>query len=226
MDNATSEDDFLEALEDEGVTARYGTSKRYGEYISYELVDVPPHMEGAERKCKARSYTLGDSCGVEALREKLREKAEEQLRSAEQRNNAAESNVVLPDIPQSGWNTGSAAWFPMNETPEMKCVPEVEQKSARMVSDMINTIVSGLCRETEAETPISAQPAPTTPPTAADGDEGADSTPEGKQPVQSATTPRESSGAYAKLLRLLKKENEEEAKKQLENQNGMNWLPY
>ena len=74
MENADSENDFLEALEDEGVKARYGTSKRYGEYISYELVDVPPHMEGTNRKYKARSYTLGDAYGVEALREKLHEK--------------------------------------------------------------------------------------------------------------------------------------------------------
>ena len=226
MDNATSEDDFLEALEDEGVKARYGTSKRYGKYISYELVDVPAHMEGAERKCKARSYTLGDSYGVEALRDKLREKAEEQLRSVEQRNNAAESKENLPDIPQGGWNTEAAAWLPMNQTPEMKCVPEVEQKSARMVADTINSIISGLCRESGTETPIPAQPAPITPPTAAEGVGEDDSTPEGKQPVQSATAPRESSGAYAKLLRLLKKEDEEEAKRQLENQNGMNWLPY
>lgn len=91
MENAASEDDFLEALEDEGVKARYGTSKRYGEYISYELVDVPPHMEGADRKYKARSYTLGDAYGVEALREKLREKANELLQMAEQHDNAAES---------------------------------------------------------------------------------------------------------------------------------------
>ena len=114
----------------------------------------------------------------------------------------------------------------MNQTPEMKCVPEVEQKSARMVADTINSIISGLCRESGTETPIPAQPAPITPPTAAEGVGEDDSTPEGKQPVQSATAPRESSGAYAKLLRLLKKEDEEEAKRQLENQNGMNWLPY
>lgn len=69
MQNATSEDDFLEALENEGVTARYGTSKRYGEYISYELVDVPDQMANGGRKCKARSYTLGEAYGVDALRD-------------------------------------------------------------------------------------------------------------------------------------------------------------
>ena len=66
MENATSEDDFLEALEDEGVKARYGTSRQHDKYISYELVDVPDHMEGADRKYKARSYTLGDAYGVKA----------------------------------------------------------------------------------------------------------------------------------------------------------------
>lgn len=37
MENADSENDFLEALEDEGVKARYGTSKRYGEYTLLRL---------------------------------------------------------------------------------------------------------------------------------------------------------------------------------------------
>ena len=134
MENAASEDDFLEALEDEGVTARYGTSKRYGKYISYELVDVPAHMEGVDRKYKARSYTLGDAYGVEALREKLREKAKEQLRMVEQRNNITEHRAVLPDIPQRGLSVEAAAWPPINETPEMKCVPGIKltpQSAAR-----------------------------------------------------------------------------------------------
>lgn len=153
MENAASEDDFLEALEDEGVTARYGTSKRYGKYISYELVDVPAHMEGADRKYKARSYTLGDAYGVEALREKLREKAKEQLRMVVQRNNATESRAVLPDIPQRGLSVEEAAWPPMNETPKMKHIPAVKQKSVQMVKDTINAVISGPCREGRAETP-------------------------------------------------------------------------
>jgi hypothetical protein len=225
MENATSEDDFLEALEDEGVKARYGTSKRYGEYISYELVDIPAHMEGTDRKYRARSYTLGDAYGVEALREKLDEKAKERLRMAEQRSHATESSD-LTGISQGGFNMETAAYLPMNKTPEMKCVPEVKQKSVRMVADTINAIVSGLYREAGAETPIPAQLAPTTPPTAAEGDGRANSTPEGKQPVQSATAPREYEGAFAKLQEVLRKENEQEAKRQLENQTGMDWLPY
>ncbi len=224
MENAISEDDFLEALEDEGVAARYGTSKRYGEYISYELVDVPDNMANGGRKCKARSYTLGDAYGVEALREKLREKAKEQLRTAEQRNNAAASKAILPDIPQGGLNEETAAWLPMNQTPEMKRVPEIKQKSARMVADTINAIISGPRREARAETPIPAQPAPTAPPTAAEGDGGTDSTPEGKQPTQGQTAPQEGNGAHARLMEQLKKE--EEARRQKENQNGMDWLPY
>ena len=223
MENATSEDDFLEALEDEGVTARYGTSKRYGKYISYELVDVPAHMEGADRKYKARSYTLGDAYGVEALREKLREKAKEQLRMVEQRNNITESRAVLSDIPQRGLSVEAAAWPPMNETPELKCVPGIKQKSARMVADIVNAAISGPRREIRAETPIPVQPAPTTPPTAAEGDGGTDdSTPEVKQPVQSATPPRRPEGAYQRML----KKRAEDAQRQAENQHDdMDWLP-
>jgi len=187
--------------------------------------DVPAHMEGADRKYRARSYTLGDAYGVEALREKLDEKAKEQLRMAEQRSHATESSD-LTGISQGGFNMETAAYLPMNKTPEMKCVPEVKQKSVRMVADTINAIVSGLYREAGAETPIPAQLAPTTPPTAAEGDGRANSTPEGKQPVQSATAPREYEGAFAKLQEVLRKENEQEAKRQLENQTGMDWLPY
>lgn len=227
MENATSEDDFLEALEDEGVQARYGTSKRYGRYISYELVDVPAHMEGTERKCKARSHTLGDAYGVEALRDKLREKAEEQLRMAEQRNHAAESKDVLPDIPQDGWNTESAAWLPMNEIPEMNCVPARKSVDAQKVKDIFNAVISGPYRETGAETPIPAQPASTTPPAAAEGDGGADSTLEGKQPIQRVAAPRKYEGYFAKMQEMLKKADEKEAEKQSENpKDGMDWLPY
>ena len=226
MENATSEDDFLEALEDEGVKARYGTSKRYGEYISYELVDIPAHMEGTDRKYRARSYTLGDAYGVEALREKLDEKAKERLRMAEQRSHATESSD-LTGISQGGFNMETAAYLPMNKTPEMKCVPEVKQKSVRMVADTINAIVSDLGREAGAETPIPAQPAPTTPPTAAERTEGENSIPEAKQPTQSATAPQtDTLSGVAKLKMMLKKRDEEEAQKQLENQqDDMDWFP-
>lgn len=224
MENATSEDDFLEALEDEGVTARYGTSKRYGEYISYELVDVPPHMEGADRKYKARSYTLGDAYGMEALREKLREKANELLRVVEQRNHAAESRAVFPDIPQRGLSMEAAEWPPMNETPEMTYVSARKPVGTQKMKDTINVVISGPRREDRAETPIPAQPAPTTPPTAAEGDGGADSTPEGKQPSQSATAPRKRhEGARQRMLKMA----EEDKQSQAENQHDdMDWLPY
>lgn len=223
MENATSEDDFLEALEDEGVTARYGTSKRYGKYISYELVDVPPYMEGADRKYKARSYTLGDAYGVEALRDKLREKAKERLRTAEQRNHAAESRAVMPDIPQRGVSVEAAAWPPMNETPEMTYVPARKPVDVQTVRDTINAIISGPRREARSETPIPVQPAPTTPPTAAEGDGGTDSTPEGKQPAQSATAPRKRhEGARQRMLEM----NEKEKQRQAETQHDdMDWLP-
>ena len=153
---------------------------------------------------------------MEALREKLREKAKEQLRMVEQRNNITESRAVLSDIPQRGLSVEAAAWPPMNETPELKCVPGIKQKSARMVADIVNAAIS-------AETPIPVQPAPTTPPTAAEGDGGTDdSTPEVKQPVQSATPPRRPEGAYQRML----KKRAEDAQRQAENQHDdMDWLP-
>lgn len=217
MENADSENDFLEALEDEGVKARYGTSKRYGEYISYELVDVPPHMEGTNRKYKARSYTLGDAYGVEALREKLHEKYKDFFRFSEQRNHD------LLGASQDGLNTEAAALLPVNSSLEMKCAPEVEQKSVRMVADTINAIVSDLCRKAGAETPIPAQPAPTTPPTAAEGDGETDSTPEGKQPVQGTTAPQKGKlSALDKMREMRKQVDDNDARKQLDD---MDWFP-
>lgn len=224
MENTTSEDDFLEALEDEGVKARYGTSKRYGRYISYELVDVPAHMEGAERKCKARSYTLGDSYGVEALRDKLREKAGERLRVAEQRNNAAESKDDLPAISQSRRNTEVSAPAAVNGSPEMKCAMIRKPLDSQTVSDTINAVVSATLPKAKVETTIPAHRAPTAPPTAV-GD--TDSTPVREKPVQGATVPQKGKlSALEGLRRMTKQIDDNEAQKQLENQqDGTDWVP-
>ena len=220
MENATSEDDFLEALEDEGVKARYGTSRQHDKYISYELVDVPDHMEGADRKYKARSYTLGDAYGVKALREKLDEKAKERLRMAEQRSHATESKRDLSTFPQSGWNTEAAA--PVNRTPARKSI------DVQTVRNKVDSVIRGLQQDIRAEAPSPAQQPPTTPPTAAERGEGENSIPEAKQPTQSATAPQtDTLSGVAKLKMMLKKRDEEEAQKQLENQqDDMDWLPY
>ena len=220
MENATSEDDFLEALEDEGVKARYGTSRQHDKYISYELVDVPDHMEGADRKYKARSYTLGDAYGVKALREKLDEKAKERLRMAEQRSHATESKRDLSTFPQSGWNTEAAA--PVNRTPARKSI------DVQTVRNKVDSVIRGLQQDIRAEAPSPAQQPPTTPPTAAERTEGENSIPEAKQPTQSATAPQtDTLSGVAKLKMMLKKRDEEEAQKQLENQqDDMDWLPY
>lgn len=216
MENATSEDDFLEALEDEGVKARYGTSRQHDKYISYELVDVPNHMEGADRKYKARSYTLGDAYGVKALREKLDEKAKERLRMAEQRSHATESKDDPPAFSQSGWNT------------EMTHTPVIKSVDVQTVRNKVDSVIRGLQQDIRAEVPSPAQQPPTTPSTAAERTEGENSIPEAKQPTQSATAPQtDTLSGVAKLKMMFKKRDEEEAQKQLENQqDDMDWLPY
>lgn len=216
MENATSEDDFLEALEDEGVKARHGNSKRYGEYISYELVDVPPHMEGADRKYKARSYTLGDAYGVEALREKLREKYKDFFHFSEQRDHAAESKGDLSSTSQGGLHTEAAALAPVNGSPEMKRTPVSKSVDVQTVRDKVNFVIGGLKQDTRTETPIPAQSAHTAPPTAAAGAERVDSAPEGKQPVQSVTAPQTGKlSALDKMQRMTKQIDDNEAQKQL-----------
>ena len=215
MENATSEDDFLEALEDEGVKARYGTSRRYDKYISYELVDVPAHMEGADRKYRARSYTLGDAYGVEALREKLDEKAKERLRMAEQRSHATESKDDPPAFSQSGWNT------------EMTHTPVIKSVDVQTVRNKVDSVIRGLQQDIRAEVPSPAQQPPTTPSTAAERTEGENSIPEAKQPTQSATAPQTDTLSGVAKLKMMLKKRDEEAQKQLENQqDDMDWLPY
>lgn len=216
MENADSENGFLEALEDEGVKARYGTSKPHGEYISYELVDVPPHMEGTNRKYKARSYTLGDAYGVEALREKLREKYKDFFRFSEQRDHAAESKGDLSGASQGGLHTEAAAPAPVNGSPEMKRAPVSKSVDVQTVKDKVNFVIGGLKQDTRTETPIPAQSAHTAPPTAAAGAERVDSAPEGKQPVQSVTAPQTGKlSALDKMQRMTKQIDDNEAQKQL-----------
>lgn len=73
--------------------------------------------------------------------------------------------------------------------------------------------------------PIPVQPAHTAPPTAAERAEGTDSTLEGKQPVQSATGPQKGKlSALDKLRGMRKQTDDNEARKQLEN-DDMEWVP-
>ena len=177
-------------------------------------------MEGADRKYKARSYTLGDAYGVKALREKLDEKAKERLRMAEQRSHATESKDDPPAFSQSGWNTEAAA--PVNRTPARKSI------DVQTVRNKVDSVIRGLQQDIRAEAPSPAQQPPTTPSTAAERTEGENSIPEVKQPTQGATAPQtDTLSGVAKLKMMLKKRDEEEAQKQLENQqDDMDWLPY
>lgn len=194
MENATSEDDFLEALEDEGVKARYGISKRYGKYISYELVDVPAHMEGADRKCKARSYTLGDAYGVEALRDKLREKSGERLRTAEQ--------------------------SPAIQSPAKKSVDVQTVKSK--IDSVIRNVQQDFSAETPIPTPAQPTNTATTPHTAAKGTDTTPMQEQPTQ-GQTAPQKGKLDG-MAKLREMLKKNDAEELRRELGNQHdGTEW---
>ncbi len=213
MENADSEDDFLDALEDEGVEAVYHNSKKHGRYLTYELVDLPDDMEATGRKYKARSFRLGEAYGLDALREKLREKQMEPHSTA--------------DRPQEReLHTEAATPAPVNGSPEAEGFPTRTPVDIWTVVDRINAVVASTRREAKAETPIPVQPVKTatTPPKAA---EGTDSTPEPKQPVQSATAPQKGKlTGMAKLDAMLRKADDEAAQSQLENQHDdMDWFP-
>lgn len=77
MKKASSEEDFLQKLSENGVSAIKKNSPRYGECYTYELVDKSKIPEGAKlpkranNELKIRSYKLGNAYGPEALRKHL-----------------------------------------------------------------------------------------------------------------------------------------------------------
>lgn len=74
MKKASSEEDFLQKLSENGVSAVKKNSPKYGEYYTYKLVNKSRIPEGAKlpnHVLKARSYKLGTAYGPEALRKHL-----------------------------------------------------------------------------------------------------------------------------------------------------------
>ncbi len=77
MKRATSEEDFLHKLFENGVNAVKRYTKKYGDYYTYELIDfskIPPNAKLP--KCpngelKIRSYKLGTAYGPKALKEHI-----------------------------------------------------------------------------------------------------------------------------------------------------------
>ena len=112
MMNTETEDDFLNELENQGVSARYGQSKKYGTYLSYELVDIPESMKNSARKLKARSYTLGDNFGIEALRATLKEKSAANALEQEKTIEKTATETKTETIAQSNSDTKQAASKP------------------------------------------------------------------------------------------------------------------
>lgn len=75
MEEATSRDDFEKRLTAHGVEiGRSGSSKKYGEYFTYELVDTTGFDEPPKKEAKVRSYNLGDDFTPESLDRMIAEK--------------------------------------------------------------------------------------------------------------------------------------------------------
>lgn len=94
MAMSKSEDDFQESLKANGVDATRKTSKKYGEYFTYELMDTSNAPEGYKfpnRKLLGRSYKLGTAYGLDALRDILKAKAPEQPKPVKVEEKQAES---------------------------------------------------------------------------------------------------------------------------------------
>ncbi len=71
---STSKDDFLVKCTLYGVDAVKKSSKKYGEYYTYELVDllnIPESAKLPNRSLKARSYNLGEDYDNKALQDHL-----------------------------------------------------------------------------------------------------------------------------------------------------------
>lgn len=99
MNRAESKSDYLDELAKLGIAAKYGSSKKYGEYISYEVISFPDGVE-IPNKSKARSYTLGDDYGPDALNQILASKDKDNR--VEVSEPEKEKRVVEQiDLPQS-----------------------------------------------------------------------------------------------------------------------------
>ena len=66
MTEATSEQDYFDRLAAHGVAAAQKSSKKYGDYFTYELLEIPDGVK--VNNPKARSYNLGEIYGVGSLR--------------------------------------------------------------------------------------------------------------------------------------------------------------
>lgn len=71
MGEAVDEDDFVLLCNERGVLVEKKSSKKYGEYFTYEYVAPIPEGEKPPVSMKARSYKLGDDYGPKALRHEL-----------------------------------------------------------------------------------------------------------------------------------------------------------
>lgn len=74
MKDCSSEETFLQKLADLGVNTVKKSSKKHGEYFTYELVDtskIPDDAKLPNHQLKARSYKLGSAYGPQALKEHL-----------------------------------------------------------------------------------------------------------------------------------------------------------
>lgn len=71
MGEAVDEDDFVLLCNERGVLVERKSSKKYGEYFTYEYVAPIPEGEKAPVSMKARSYKLGDDYGPKALLHEL-----------------------------------------------------------------------------------------------------------------------------------------------------------
>lgn len=92
-----SENDFVDCLKANGVDATRKTSKKYGEYYTYELLDTSNAPEGCKlpkRKLLGRSYKLGTAYGLDALRDVIKVKeAKEQPKPAKVEHEKVEVEI-------------------------------------------------------------------------------------------------------------------------------------
>lgn len=71
MGEAVDEDDFVLLCNERGVLVERKSSKKYGDYFTYEFVAPIPEGEKPPVSMKARSYKLGDDYGPKALLHEL-----------------------------------------------------------------------------------------------------------------------------------------------------------
>lgn len=178
MDKSLSEQDFFDYLKENGVDVVKRSSKKYGEFYTYELVDlscVPVDAKLPKHALKSRSYKLGSPYGPKALQEHINTKKRgiegrfttdeylEELRAkmlSDDVSKAEENFVTSADI-----GFASERYDDVMQTPDIEVMDEITEEKISEIhiskSAYSDSVTEGKTVEIPIETTVQTEPVST-----------------------------------------------------------------